>query len=196
MQARLSPLLRPFRHLKLAAFLRARQGVAALEFALVAPVMVVMFLGMTEVTVGVNTDRKLALVSRTLADLTARASQMTTADMTTIFTAAKIVMQPYSTTALKMVVSSVTVTTSGSTTTGSIAWSCASGSGATARAPNSSYTVPDSFKTATSFIVVETSLDYTPMFGGQFTGGTLKFNETTPWPVRNASSVVWSGSNC
>lgn len=195
MPARPAALLRRY----FARFGQAQQGVAALEFALIAPVMVIMFLGMTEVTVGVNTDRKLALVSRTLADLTARATSMNSTDMGNIFSAAKIVMQPYSSAGLNMVVTSVLVTTSGTTVTGKVDWSCASGPSAAARKTGTAYTVPDSFKTAQSFVVVETNMTYTPMFGQQIVNGALTFNETTPWPARNpgpAGNIAWTGTAC
>lgn len=177
-------------------FRRAQHGVAALEFALIAPAMVILFLGMSEVTVSVNTDRKLALVARTLADLTGRATTVAAADMTAIFSAGKTVMQPYSTTTAGFVVSSIVVTTSGSTVTGKVDWSCASGAGATKRAAGSAYTVPASFTTASSFVLVEAKMAYTPLLGGQFTNGILNFNETLPWPVRNGAQVVWSGTAC
>ena len=195
MPANLATLLRPLTRLA-RRFIPAREGVAALEFALIAPVMVIMFLGMTEVTVGVNTDRKLALVSRTLADLTARATTMTTTDIANIFAAARIVMQPYSTSTLNMVVTSVLVTTSGTTVTGTVDWSCSSGPSATKRTVGSKYTVPDSFKAAQSFILVENSMTYTPMFGTTVLSNALTFTESTPWPVRSASSVAWSGTAC
>ena len=174
----------------------ANSGVAAMEFALIAPVMVTMFLGMTEVTTSVNTDRKLALVSRTLADLTGRATTMSSSEMADVFSAGNIVTQPYSTATATFVVSSIVVTVSGSTVTGKVAWSCASGTGAVKRPTGTSYPVPASFASSVSFILSEAKMVYTPMFGGQFTGGIMTFDETTPWPVRNATQVTWSGTAC
>jgi Flp pilus assembly protein TadG len=95
--------------LRLRHFVPSRDGVAAVEFAMVLPVMVLMYLGMTELTFAVNTDRKITLLSRTLADLTGRATSVDTADMDTIFNAASSVMAPYSSDQAKLTVSSIVV---------------------------------------------------------------------------------------
>jgi Flp pilus assembly protein TadG len=177
-------------------FWRARSGVAAIEFALIAPVMVTLLLAMAEVTISVNTDRKLSLVTRTLADLTGRASVMTSNDMQAVFDAGRAVMQPYSSAKGAFVISSVVVTMSGTTPTGAIAWSCASGPAAAKRRAGTPYTVPAVFASAASFIVVESKMPYTPILGGQFTNGVINLNETLPWPVRNGTQVSWSGASC
>ena len=46
-----------------------RSGIAATEFAVIVPVMMVMFFGTVEISTGVAVDRKVTLISRTLSDL-------------------------------------------------------------------------------------------------------------------------------
>jgi Flp pilus assembly protein TadG len=52
---------------------RDRSGIAATEFAVIVPIMLVMFFGVVEFSSAVAVDRKVTLVSRTLSDLTAQA---------------------------------------------------------------------------------------------------------------------------
>jgi Flp pilus assembly protein TadG len=98
------------------------RGIAAVEFALVLPLMVTLYVGSSEVTQGVLASRKMAIVSRTLADLvaqqpTAATSPCATAGlcdstMTAIFSAANAIMSPFSTAALSGGVASLTMTVS------------------------------------------------------------------------------------
>lgn len=186
----------------LARFRRETGGIAAVEFALILPVMVAILLGMSSVTGGLNRDRKLVLLSRSLADLASRVPSISTADMTAMFSAAGAIMQPYtdSVSTTQMVISSIKVTTTNNVTTGTVQWSCAKNIPSPAvagnlivRPVNSTYVVPSGFTSTTSFILVETQLPYTPGYGSVITG-TINLKQTTPWPVRNVDYVELSGS--
>ena len=189
---------------------RAVEGIAAVEFALVLPVMVTMFFGLSEVTLAINVDRKLTLLSRSLADLSTRVSALSQSDLANVFAAASAIMRPYDTSTTQMVISSILVTQSGSTFTGSVDWSCAKGlatkqssesqasfdaNNLKARPANSSYTVPPGFQTSTtkSFVLVETLLPYNPVFG-QIITGTIRMRESIPWPIRNNDKVTGPGT--
>ncbi len=76
-----------------------RSGIAATEFAVIVPIMLVMFFGTVEISSGVAVDRKVTLVARTLSDLTSQSSEsVSDTDMTNLF--AKLtqhaIMTPYS----------------------------------------------------------------------------------------------------
>lgn len=201
-----APILRLKRQVR--AFVASRRGIAAVEFAMVLPVMVLMYLGMTELTFAVNTDRKITLLSRTLSDLTGRATSVSTSDMDAIFGAAIAVMAPYKSDTVKMTVSSIVVkqTTDASTgkqvLKGTVCWSTArQGSAPVPGIPKDTVvTVPDGFQTAdSSYIQTDVTLDYAPVFGASImkwvTGASqLPLTEKTPWPVRNVKEVVWQGT--
>lgn len=172
---------------------RCASGIAAVEFALVLPVMVLMLLGVTEVTYGVNLYRKLTLVSRSIADMSSRGSQMSSALMKDIFGASKLVLKPFDAEAASVgiTVSSVKVTPVGSNFVAEIDWTCSSGPDAPPQTKGDPATAPSAFKDAsraTYFMWVQTRLPYKPMFGRTFTG-TMILTSDTVWPVRDYQKV-------
>jgi Flp pilus assembly pilin Flp len=92
-------------------FAADRRGVAALEFALIAPVMVMAYFGTAELTEGLMASRKVSTVASSVGDLASQAAAVTPAQLGDIFNIGKTLMLPYSTTSepLTMRISSVTV---------------------------------------------------------------------------------------
>lgn len=75
---------------------RNNSGIAAVEFALVLPVMITMYLGCCEISSGFSASKKVDSVARALADLTSQSStNITQAQMNDIIAAATGVMQPF-----------------------------------------------------------------------------------------------------
>lgn len=104
-----------------------RRGVSAVEFALIAPAMVAAYFGMAEITQALLAERKAAHAASAIGDLVSQSSSVSSSDITDIFSIAATIMQPFTTTTLKMRVSSVTADSAG---TPKVDWS--SGSGLTA----------------------------------------------------------------
>lgn len=94
-------------------FWRDRRGVSAVEFALIAPAMIIFYFGLAEMTQALMADRRNAHVAASVGDLVAQASQLSNADITDIFAIAPITVAPMPTTDLKIRVMSVTVNASG-----------------------------------------------------------------------------------
>jgi len=76
-------------------FLRDCEGLAAIEFAFILPLMLVLFFGTVEFSQGVAVDRKVTIMARTLADLTSQNTSVTTTQLNNFFAAATAVMTPY-----------------------------------------------------------------------------------------------------
>lgn len=83
------------------------RGLAAVEFALIVPLMLVMFFGTVEISSGVAVDRKVSMVAQTLADLTSRYTSVTSTDMSNFRAIAAAMMTPYSSTPLKATITQV-----------------------------------------------------------------------------------------
>src|SRR5690606_25911079 len=62
-------------------FARDVQGVGAVEFAMVAPVLLAMLLGAVEITRAVAIDKRFTVVTSMVADLVARETQLTGDDV-------------------------------------------------------------------------------------------------------------------
>ena len=110
---------------------RDSKAVAAVEFALILPLLVTLYFGTVEAASLYTVDRRVATVASTMADLISREQTcITNAKLSSYFNAATGIMQPYSTTALKQVVSFLSVSSTGTVT---VEWSQPYGTGAVAR---------------------------------------------------------------
>jgi Flp pilus assembly protein TadG len=159
-------LIRARTRRSLRRFLADKRGVSAVEFAMLLPLLVTLYLGGVEVSSAVAIDRKVTLIARTLGDLVAQASSVDNAAMTSILAATTAVMAPYSDTNLKITVSSVQINSQG---VAKVSWSDTKNG--TLRAVGSTVTLPDALNVAsTSLIWAEASYAYTPTIGYVITG--------------------------
>jgi Flp pilus assembly protein TadG len=74
------------------------RGLAAVEFAMIVPLMLVLFFGTVEFSSGIAVDRKVTIMARTLSDLTSQNVSVSNTQLTNIFNAGIGIMTPYSTT--------------------------------------------------------------------------------------------------
>ncbi|MFT4120328.1 TadE/TadG family type IV pilus assembly protein [Bradyrhizobium sp.] len=80
----------------LCGFAADSRALAATEFAVIVPLMLVMFFGTVELSSAVAIDRKVTLIARTLSDLTSQSSgTVTDANLQNTFTASISIMTPY-----------------------------------------------------------------------------------------------------
>jgi Flp pilus assembly protein TadG len=76
-------------------------GLAAVEFAMIIPIMAALLVGTNEFAAGVAVDRKVTIMARTLSDLTSQNVAVSDAQLTNYFTAGKAIMTPYSSAEVK-----------------------------------------------------------------------------------------------
>jgi Flp pilus assembly protein TadG len=153
--------------LRLAARLRRdERGVSAVEFAMLLPLMLTLYLGTAEISQAIGINRKVTLTANTVADLASQVSTITNADMTNLLNASAAVIAPYDDTKLKVTVSRVDIDAQSNA---KVVWSDTKGG--TARAVNSTVAVPAALKIpSTSLIWGEASYTYTPTIGYVVTG--------------------------
>ena len=108
---------------RVAAFARSRSGVAAVEFAIILPVALMIYIGAAEVSDGVLTSRRVTTVSETLVNLLSLqgtttqslsvptpGNAVTATTLSSLLTSATAILSPYPTSTLTMTISAVDVT--------------------------------------------------------------------------------------
>lgn len=104
-----------------------QRGLAAVEFALVAPIMVLLYCGLAEFTMAMMAERRAAHAASVVGDLVAQTSQITGSQVNDVFTVANAIMSPFATAPLKLRITSVTADVNA---VPRVTWSQGSGLGA------------------------------------------------------------------
>ncbi len=147
-----------------------RRGVSAVEFALLAPLMITLYVGCAEISDGVAADRKVSLTAAALANLAAQVTTISSTDMTNILDASSAIIAPYSTSQLSITLSCINIDANRNAT---VKWSVTRGG--TAR--SGSITVPSALAVAsTQLLLGEATYQYRPTVGYTVTG-TLNLSD-------------------
>lgn len=175
-------------------FRKCKRGLAAVEFALIAPVLVTILLGTVEVSDALNAHQKVTLLASTGADLVAQATSVSRTDMSNIFGAVDAIIYPYAAANAHIVISSIVSDGNGN---GTVAWSQAQN--ATPLTVNSAVAVPAGLMAATScpantcsVIFATVTYNYTSPFGHFFIG-TVPLSDKFYARPRRSATVSYTG---
>jgi Flp pilus assembly protein TadG len=168
----------------LAALGGEQRGVALIEFAMVIPFLLALFVGGYQISDAVAAYRKVTSASRTVADLTTQYTQVSNSDLDTILNASQQVMSPYPVANAQLTVSQIKVDAARNAT---VDWS--RGKNATALIKDSAYVLPDEIRQAnTSLIVARIMYTYRPTVFGTLLG-TIPLTETIIMSPRASSTI-------
>ena len=132
-------------------------GVAAIEFAMIIPVMAVLLVGTNEFSAGVAIDRKVTIMARTLSDLTSQNTSVTDTQLNNFFAASTAIMTPYASTPVQGTISELYINPT--TLKARVQWS----KGAEARSPGDIVEIPDALKIAGTYLIYsEVKYKYVP----------------------------------
>jgi len=138
-----------------------RRGVAAVEFALVAPLLLSMYFVTVEVALGIEANRKVGRVGSMVADLITQNSEITPDQLKAIMKIGESIMQPYNRSAPKIVATAIEIAADSEIT---VAWSGKLENGTFTKGSVTSATVPPALNKPGSFLVrVESELIYKPL---------------------------------
>jgi Flp pilus assembly protein TadG len=150
---------------RIARFAADRRGVAAIEFAFVAPLLLSMYFVTMEVSQGIETDKKVGRIASMVADLVTQQQITTKAEVDAIMTIGQSLLQPYNRSAPTIVVTAIEITDE-TTPKVKVFWSrkLVDGAASADLAKGTINTVPAALNTPGSFLVrVESFLDYKPV---------------------------------
>lgn len=178
------------RRQRLARFWRDRRGVSAVEFALIAPILLMLYFGMAELTQAMMAQRRLAHIASSIGDLVAQNTQLTNARRDDIFKIGTIIMAPFPTSTLRMCLVSISSDSSGRDT---VNWSEPYNSHASCPAQNTvlgSTVIPAGVLPASqSVIMAKASYSYTSPVRF-ILPATLNFNRTFYLRARKSETVL------
>ena len=139
-------------------FLKSSDGMAAVEFAFVAPLMLVTFFGTIELSQAVDCRARVADAAATASDLVAQEKTMSASDMQNVFSALNSIMYPFASSKTQIVISSLVDDGNGN---GKVQWSVAQNT--SPLTTNSVITLPTGLITAgsgSSVILAQVTYSY------------------------------------
>jgi len=170
-------------------FIGECRGISSVEFALLLPVMMTLYLGTVEISQGVAVNRKVKLTAHTLADLATQYTDITNADMSNILNAGAAIIAPYSATPLQETLSEISINAAGVAT---VVWSdTLNGS---ALAVGSTVNVPTALAVPNTYLILaQVQYAYNPTYGYVVTG-TLTLSDQIFMDPRDSTSVARTAS--
>lgn len=169
---------------RLVNFVRDTRGMAAVEFAIIVPMMLTIFFGTIEVSNGVTIDRKVTLAARTLSDLISQGVKATNTDIDNAFKMTAAILTPYAAAPLQQRVTAVYIDKTG---VAKVVWS--ENINMEALAPDTIVSIPANLSVNdTELIMAEVLYTYTPAVG-YFMKNGITLSDTTFTRPRQSAKI-------
>lgn len=175
---------------KLRRFAGATKGLAALEFAILAPMMVLALFGAIDLIDLVGANRRAQNVAASLADVVSRDTSVTSDEIASLWAATGVLMFPDNGDDVRVRITSVSINGAG---TPIVVWS--QGRGLTARTSGSTVTLPaGAAAVGSSVILAETEYDYLSPLGILLAGPlTVRHDAWRRSRLVDPIPCTWSG---
>jgi Flp pilus assembly protein TadG len=181
---------------RIVAFRRDLSGLSAVEFALLLPLMLTLYVTGNEISTAIAINRKVTILARTVTDLVSRSTTVSTNDMSGILAASAAVIAPYTPNSTQFTVSQIKIDSNGNQ---KIDWSCtyqgtahSPGTTVTPAVPSQLVTIPPAGQFS-YLIWGEAQFSYTPPIG-YVISGTLVLKDQIYLAPRMSQSVTGPGT--
>jgi len=167
---------------------RDERGGAAVDMIVLLPIMIMIFVGVVELTSILRLDRKVVSAAQTTADLITQRREVSSGDLDDIVRAAELILEPYP--ASGLTVGIVGVQYNEDSGAAEILWTKSENGGS---APNALAVAAGLGAKGEGVVVVRGTYDYTPVFF-DFIMGQTTLDETTVLRPRRSSIVEGPGA--
>jgi Flp pilus assembly protein TadG len=178
---------------------RDTSGVAALEFAMIAPIMFFGLVGTLEMSQAITVDRRVTQISSTISDLVARernsdTDPLDTAKLNGMMSIMDALIAPYDKTHLKVTVANIGARVDDAADT-RVCWAHNHpNGGVNSYSANQPHTLPSGIvERGGSVVLAEVSYNYTPIIFGYFVKAAFPLKDTFYLKPRNGASIDFNG---
>ena len=168
-------------------FLRARGGVSGVEFALVAPILLLMFMASIELPRAFTTARRASLAATTMADLISRDD---VTDVAEVYAAAQAVSSPYDLARAGIVLTAGGVYLDGLTPVAKVCSSVARNDPPRSTGSTIGPAPPGTASPGDRLVMAEMRLPYTAVFSVFPVLKNWTFVVRKTWPVRTGKAYL------
>jgi Flp pilus assembly protein TadG len=158
---------------RLVSFGRDRRAVAAVEFAFIAPILLIMYFITVEAVQAIETSKKVSRLGSMVADLVAQQDQVSTTVLQQIMDIGSSTMRPYNRSDPEILITAIKVSND-SNANPTVAWSYQRKTDGGYKVPytkNSAVILPADLKVAGTFLIrVQSNLAYNPIIAWALDG--------------------------
>lgn len=174
-------------------FIASTRAIAAIEFSIVLPVLMLIFVGTFDAGRAIAIYMKVRTATFTVDAITNQYTSVQTSDLQSITGAATVILAPYPSSPAIVTVSQVKIS---SANNAAVSWSYSLGG--SARSKGSAVTTPGTLGTCSSYpcylIFGEVSYKYTPMFGF-FTTASITLSDNLFATPRSSKCVLYPSAS-
>ncbi|WP_291854271.1 TadE/TadG family type IV pilus assembly protein [Bradyrhizobium sp.] len=168
-----------------------KRGVAAVEFAMIVPLMLVLFFGTEEFSTGVAVKRKVTLMARTLSDLTSQNMAVTDAQLNNFYNASTAIMTPYTSAPVKSTITQLYVDPA--TKQARVQWS----KGAVPLTAGTAVPIPTALQVGDTYLIYsQVSYKFEPTIGYVLAKAGITLSDFTYTRPRQSKCVMYNTTVC